>query len=110
MQILIKDVDESILNQVIECEVSKRAFRITQSEYQFYKQMNIPLPRLHPDERNKNRLKKQNPMKLWNRKCMCNKTDHHNHTRECEVKFETSYAPERPEIIYCEKCYQQEVY
>ena len=28
----------------------------------------------------------------------------------CDVKFETSYAPGRPEIIYCEKCYQQEVY
>ncbi|MES2023631.1 MAG: hypothetical protein V4439_03025 [Patescibacteria group bacterium] len=28
----------------------------------------------------------------------------------CNVEFETSYAPERPEIVYCEKCYQQEVY
>jgi len=106
----IKDVNKSILNQVIECEISKRAFRITQSEYQFYKQMNISLPRLHPDERNKNRLKRQNPMKLWHRECMCHKTDHHNHTGKCEVEFETSYAPDRPDIVYCEKCYQQEIY
>ena len=105
----IKDVDESILNQVIECKISKRAFRITLSEYKFYKQMNIPLPRLHPDERNKDRLKKQNPMRLWKRECMCDK-DNHQHKGKCEVEFETSYAPDRPEIIYCEKCYQQEVY
>jgi len=25
-------------------------------------------------------------------------------------EFETAYAPDRPEIVYCEKCYQQEVY
>ena len=24
-------------------------------------------------------------------------------------KFETSYAPEKKEIVYCEKCYQAEV-
>ena len=41
---------------------------------------------------------------------MCDKTNHHNHKGKCDVEFETSYAPDRPEIIYCEKCYQQEVY
>ncbi len=30
-------------------------------------------------------------------------------TKQCPNEFETSYAPERPEIVYCEKCYQQEV-
>jgi len=28
----------------------------------------------------------------------------------CENEFETTYDTERKEIIYCEKCYQQEVY
>ncbi len=28
----------------------------------------------------------------------------------CQNEFETSYAPDRPEIVYCERCYQQEVY
>ena len=28
----------------------------------------------------------------------------------CDNEFETSYAPERPEIIYCESCYNKEVY
>lgn len=96
----IEYVNESILNAVIECEVSKRAFKLTPAEYQFYKTMKIPLPRLHPDERHKNRLAKQNPMKLWKRNCM---------KEGCENVFETTYAPNHPEIIYCEKCYQQEV-
>ncbi len=104
----IKDIQESILEEVIECEVSKKAFKITQMEYQFYKSMNIPIPRLHPDERHKSRLQKQNPMKLWHRSCMCEQKTH-NHEGRCSNQFETSYAPDRPEIVYCEKCYQQEV-
>jgi hypothetical protein len=38
------------------------------------------------------------------------KTNHFHGDKKCEVEFETSYAPDRPEIVYCEKCYQQEVY
>jgi len=49
-------------------------------------------------------------MKLWHRQCMCDKTSHQHGEARCQVEFETSYAPERPEIIYCEKCYQKEVY
>ncbi len=97
----IKDIDDSILNEVIECEVSKRAFRITPFELQFYKRMNIPIPRLHPDERYKARMKLRNPMVLYHRSCMKD---------GCTNEFETTYAPERPEIIYCEKCYKNEVY
>ncbi len=97
----IKDIDDTILNEVIECEVSRRAFKITPFELQFYKLMNIPVPHLHPDERYKNRLKLRNPMVLYHRSCM---------KEGCNNEFETTYTPERPEIVYCEKCYQQEVY
>ncbi|MFA6515112.1 MAG: hypothetical protein WCT42_02495 [Candidatus Paceibacterota bacterium] len=97
----IKDIDDSILGEVIECEISGRAFKITPSELQFYKKMNIPIPRCHPDERYKNRLKLRNPMVLYHRKCMKD---------GCTNEFETTYAPKRPEIIYCKECYQKEVY
>ena len=30
--------------------------------------------------------------------------------RISDIEFETTYSPDRSEIIYCEKCYQQEVY
>jgi hypothetical protein len=97
----IKDIDDSILNEVIECEKSGRAFKITPFELQFYKRMNIPIPHLHPDERYKERLSLRNPMVLYHRNCM---------KKGCINEFETTYAPERPEIVYCKDCYQQEVY
>ena len=97
----IKDVDDSILNEVIECIKSGKAFKITPFELQFYRRMNIPIPRLHPDERYKNRMKLRNPMTLYSRTCM---------NQGCHNQFETTYAPNRSEIIYCRDCYQKEVY
>ena len=69
---------------------------------------NVPLPHFCPNCRHFNRLKQRNPMKLWHRNCMCQNTAH-GHDGICANEFETSYSPNRPEIIYCEKCYQQEV-
>jgi len=112
----INDIDESIIGKVIECghkgecnEQCTEAFKIIESEYQFYKRMNLPLPRFCPNCRHYQRLKQRNPLKLWHRQCMCDK-ENHNHEGRCEVEFETSYSPERPEIVYCEHCYQQEIY
>ena len=28
----------------------------------------------------------------------------------CENEFETAYAPEREEKVYCESCYNKEIY
>jgi len=97
----IKDIDDSILNEVIECEGSGKAFKIIPFELQFYRRMNIPIPRLHPDERYKKRLELRNPMILYHRLCM---------HKGCTNEFETTYAPNKPEIVYCKECYQREVY
>ncbi len=112
----IKDVNESIIGKVIECEHKgecneqcTEAFKIIPDELSFYKRMNLPLPHLCPNCRHYNRLKQRNPLKLWHRTCMCDKTNHE-HKEHCLNEFETSYSPERPEIIYCERCYNQEVY
>ncbi|MBI3888765.1 hypothetical protein HY311_03145 [Candidatus Nomurabacteria bacterium] len=112
----IRNTEDSIVGKVIGCmhnnscnEQCTEAFKILPEELRFYKNNNIALPRLCPNCRHFQRLKKRNPMKLWHRTCMCDKK-HSNHTGKCEVEFETSYAPERTEIVYCEKCYQQEVY
>lgn len=110
----IHDVSESVINEVIECadsnkEYSPGAFRITATELALYKKLNLPLSRKSPSARFYERLKHRNPYKLWKRACMCDKTNHFHGEEKCEVEFETSYAPERPEVIYCERCYQQEV-
>ncbi len=103
----IKDVPDSITKEVIECahkgscsHQCTTAFRIIPEELSFYKRMNLPLPRLCPNCRHYERLAQRNPLKLWHRQCM---------KEGCQNEFETSYAPERPEIIYCESCYQKEV-
>ncbi len=112
----IKDVTDSIVNEVVGCEHAGRclhqcvgAFKIVPQELQFYKRMNLPLPRLCPNCRHYERLKKRNPMKLWHRSCMCDRKNHFHGDSHCTVEFETSYAPDRPEIVYCESCYNSEI-
>ena len=76
------------------------AFKIIPQELEFYKKQNFPIPRLCPDCRHFERIKQRNPLKLWHRKCM---------KPGCTNEFETSYSPDRPEMVYCESCYNNEV-
>ena len=104
----MNDVTDDILKEIIECpnkgQIETKCtfgYRIMPDELCFYRLMKIPLPRFCPNCRYYERRKWKNPWKLWHRNCM---------KEGCQNEFETSYAPDRPEIIYCEKCYQQEVY
>ena len=123
----IKDVQDSVLQETIGCEHEGKckeqcttAFRIISQELEFYRKMNLPVPRLCPNCRHYQRLKQRNLLKLWHRKCTCagarsengvysNTITHFHNANHCPNEFETSYAPERPEIVYCEQCYQAEV-
>lgn len=111
----IKDVTDSIFKETIGCEHGGRcnhqcttAFKVVPEELKFYQRMNLPLPRLCPNCRHYERLAQRNPLKLWHRKCMCEKPGHF-HEGVCPNEFETSYAPDRPETVYCEQCYNAEV-
>ncbi len=112
----LKDVPDSIVGEIIGCLHKGKcqdrclgAFKITENELRLYHQLGVPLPRLCFICRHEARLRKRNPMKLWHRSCMCQKTNH-SHTAKCKHEFKTAYAPNRPEIIYCENCYNKEVY
>jgi hypothetical protein len=113
----IQEVADTFLGEIIECahkgkcgERCTEAFRIIPREASFYRRMDIPLPVICPNCRHFQRFKLKNPPHLYHRPCMCDKQNHFHGERKCAVEFETSYAPERPEIVYCEKCYQAEVY
>lgn len=95
----IKDISDEILSAAIECEITKKLFKIQPHELKFYKQQNCPLPRRHPDQRHLDRFKKRNPRKFWLRKCV-----------KCQKEIHTTYSPQRPETVYCEKCYLETVY
>lgn len=104
----ICDVRDSICSETFACQKTGKNFRIIKPELEFYRSMGIPIPRLHPDTRHAKRMTVRNPRQLWHRQCMCEKAGH-DHVGRCAVEFETTYAPDRPEIIYCEQCYHKEI-
>ncbi len=95
----IEDIPDDVLNWAIRCESTNRPYRIMSQELAFYRQFSLPIPKLHPEVRNKNRLALRNPRKLWKREC-----------GKCGKEMETTYHPSRPEKVYCEQCYLAEVY
>lgn len=110
----IMDISDNIVNHIIECEDkafghSPGAFKMTANEFQLYKKMNLPIPRKSPNARFYERLYHRLPYQLFARVCMCKQTNHLHGAEACQTEFETPYEQNRPEIVYCEKCYQQEV-
>lgn len=92
----ISDVSDDIMQQAIQCESSRKLFVITKPELNFYRQHNIPLPRRHPNQRNRDLKAQKNPRQLWQRNCS-----------KCDTEIATSYSSERPETIYCEQCFER---
>ncbi|MBU0705595.1 hypothetical protein KJ657_05520 [Patescibacteria group bacterium] len=95
----IKDVPDDILNWAIVGEVTEKPYKIVAQELKFYREQNLPIPHRHPDQRHWDRIKIKNPYMIWNRNCA-----------KCQKDIETSYSPDRPEVVYCEQCYLKEVY
>lgn len=111
----IDSAPDTICNEIISCahegkctHQCTKAFRIIPMELATYRRLGIPLPTLCVNCRHYERLAKRNPLKLWHRSCMCEQ-EAHGHKGKCPNEFETSYAPERQEMVYCESCYQKEV-
>ena len=101
----INDAQDSLLKEAIQCEHKEAcdqectgAFRIIPEELSFLRRMGIALPRLCPNCRQYERFSFRNLPHFYKRTCA-----------KCSTDIETSYAPDRPEIIYCEDCYQHEV-
>lgn len=108
--------DIAITEEVISCEHNSlctdkctSAFRILPDELEVIKSLKIQLPTLCPNCRNMERIKARGPFLLYSRVCMCNEITHNHSSNSCQNEFETSYAPDRLEKVYCEQCYQQEV-
>jgi len=95
-----KEIDFDVTKEIFVCVSCSKNYKVIPNEFLFYKKLNVPLPRLCPDCRHYRRIKSRGPNKLWHRSCM---------KEGCTNQFETSYSPDMPEIVYCEKCYQNEV-
>ena len=96
----IIDAEDTIISKLIACDKCKKAYRIIKPELEFLRKEELPLPRLCVECRYAERILQRNKFHLFHRQCM---------KEGCTNEFETSYAPDRPEIVYCESCYNSEV-
>ncbi len=117
----INDATDELTKQIIGCVSCGKGYRIVAGELQFLRRFSIPLPRKCFNCRHVERVNLRNKPVFYAGTCQCvgigsadgvykNHAVHPEHgTQKCPTIFKTSYAPDRPEIVYCESCYQQEV-
>ncbi len=95
----IRDVHDDILNTVLACENCRKNYKIIAQELKRLRSIGFPIPKKCPDCRQVARMAKHNPRRLFARAC-----------DKCKAPIQTTYAPDRPETVYCEKCYLKAVY
>lgn len=94
----IKDVKDSIVDEILACEDCRKNYKIIKQELKFYRMMNLPIPRKCSDCRHKIRMALRNPLRLFDRFC-----------GNCMKAVKSSYAPNRTEKILCEECFLKAV-
>ena len=96
-----KEYSDKLLREVLTCEKCEKNFKLINREINFYKKNRLALPTQCFNCRHALRMSKRNPRNLWEGICA-----------KCGINIRTSYPPEDQKIyqIYCEKCYQQEIY
>jgi hypothetical protein len=95
----IADVSDDIVQQILVCDACGKNYRVIQQELAMYRTMNMPVARSCPSCRAAERAALHSPRFLWDRTCA-----------QCATPLKSTYSPERPEKIYCEKCYLEMVY
>jgi len=95
----IAQATDMVVKDILVCERCRKNYKIITQELRLYRQFQVALPRQCYTCRHFERIGMQNPTVLYDRACM-----------KCSLPIRTTYAPERKEKIYCEKCYQEAVY
>ena len=95
----IHDVTDDILKKAIICEVSGRPFRIVWLELEFYRKHGLPLPHKHYDIRHEQRLARRS----W-------RSMYIGHCDACEREMLSAYPSDSWYKVYCESCYDKEIY
>jgi len=94
----IADTPDSFTKEILQCEQCGKNYQVIKMELGFYKRLGIPVPLRCPLCREKARVAVLNPMDIYERTCA-----------KCKQPMQSSYAPDRQEIVYCESCYNAEV-
>lgn len=94
----IRDVRDDVLKQTLRCEKTGRPYRIIRQELEYYRSNNLPLPRMSPIARLRQRLKFFNIYPVREIECAL--------TGETIL---TAQDPRRPQI-YSEEAFQREFF
>ncbi len=92
---VINETPDSVLEEIVECMSCSRGYKVVQGELELLRKMGLPIPHECPKCRENRRFDRMN------RPCM-----YHRNCDNCNKEIYTPYARERPEIVYCMKCYQ----
>lgn len=95
----IRDVADTVSDETLQCGDCGRNYKILPQELAFYRSIQMPAPRLCFFCRRLKRASLRNPRQLWERRCT-----------KCSIPVKSTFAPDRPETVYCEKCYLEAVY
>jgi hypothetical protein len=95
----IDEVDNTICNQILACEVSGKNYKIIPAELQLYKRMRIPVPSKSPETRHNERFAKRNYPKLYPANCA-----------KTGQAIWTSYPPQKHSRVYSEQAYEEYIY
>jgi len=95
----VQQTSDDIAKQIIKCKSCSKNYKIIAPELVFYKQMNLAVPRKCFDCRHSEKMQHSNSRRLYDRQC-----------EKCHVNMKSTFAPDRPEKVYCEKCYLEIIY
>lgn len=93
------EVDQSITKQILACEECGKNYKIIAKELELLQKIGLPIPRKCFECRHNERSRFRKTRHLSERQC-----------HKCSSPIQTTYSPDRPEKVYCEKCYMEEVY
>ncbi len=82
-----------------QCERCNKPYKIIDQERTLYHTIGVAEPTRCMDCRFQELRNRKNPRTLYHRDCM-----------RCHRSVETTYAPDRPETVFCEDCYHQVTY
>ncbi len=94
----IAETPDSITDEVLECKSCQKKYKIALLELSLLKKMNLPIPIECIKCRENKRFRKINMPIFYDRFC-----------DKCGIPIKTSFNETSDKVIYCEKCYQNEV-
>lgn len=95
----ITDIPDSFTKEIFRCVRTDRNYNVPEFELAFYRQHNIPFPRLYPDERYKDRIHLRPERRLYDGVCAVSGT-----------AIKVAYPPDyRPKMIVSDEVYKKEV-